>query len=91
MRVKQLFAKFLSINPIARKLLSVDYHNPVTTIKKRDFKPASELSKEELEKRYPNHCQRCNKPNSISSTGWFCEQCMHELSWNSVLKCYTNV
>lgn len=90
MTVKQTIAKFLSIKPIARLLLPTDYHNPVTTIKP-DFKPASELSKEEHEKRYPLACQRCDKPNSISPTGWFCESCMHELSWNNVLKCYTNV
>ena len=91
MRVKQLFAKFLSIKALKGKVLS-DINNPVTQVKpKLDFKPASELSKEEYEKRYPYACKKCETPNSISGTGWFCENCIHDMSYNTYLDVYGNV
>lgn len=92
MKVKQLFAKFLSINPLKARVLS-DINNPVTQVNraKIDFRPASELSKEEYQKRYPYACEKCETPNSISSNGWFCEECIHKMSYNVYLDAYGNV
>jgi hypothetical protein len=88
--VKKLFAKFLSIRPIRNKILSET--NPVTEVKfKPDFRSASELSKEEFEKRYPYACRKCKTPNSISINGWFCESCIHDMSYNSYLGVHGNV
>lgn len=85
MRVKQLVAKFLSIKRLQKKVLS-EINNPVTQVKpKIDFRPASELSKEEYQKRYPHACEKCDTPNSISANGWFCESCIHNMSYNSYL------
>jgi ribosomal protein L37AE/L43A len=88
--VKKLFAKFLSIRPIRTKVLS-ETNSIAKVAFKPDFKPASELSKEEYEKRYPNACQKCKTPNSISTNGWFCEQCIHDMSYNSYLDVYGKV
>jgi hypothetical protein len=91
MRVKQLLAKFLSIKPLKAKVLS-EINNPVTQVRpKIDFRPASELSKEEYNKRYPLPCQKCETPNSISTNGWYCEQCIHDMSYNSYLDVYGTV
>jgi ribosomal protein L37AE/L43A len=69
-----------------------DINNPVTQVKpKIDFKPASELSKEEYQKRYPFACEKCETPNSISANGWYCERCIHDMSYNSYLEAYGNV
>lgn len=40
---------------------------------------------------YTETCIRCKEPKSCKPIQSICEQCMHELSWNDVLKCYTNV
>lgn len=35
-------------------------------------------------------CHKCGKPNSVTSVGWFCSGCIHEMSYNSILGRYTD-
>jgi hypothetical protein len=52
-----------------------------------NFKPGTA----EYNAKYNDACHKCNKENTISSKGWFCSNCIHEMSWNKYLQKYGDV
>jgi hypothetical protein len=51
------------------------------------FKPGTA----EFNEKYSDACHKCGLPNTVSSKGWFCESCIHVMSWNSYLGMYGSV